>query len=123
MRAREFIREFTINVPVTINIPLSDLLNAERQQQPAVVKQQNTPEKEVINPGLRYDDEGDAKWSPPLQQYLDVAKDSVGPTEEDPTIINPEDEFHDPEVDVVEKNDTKSKKLKSLFSHIPSVLG
>ena len=40
MRAKEFLKEFTINVPVTINIPLSDLLKSSEGEQ-------------IINPGLR----------------------------------------------------------------------
>lgn len=66
MRAREFIREFTVNVPVTINIPLTDL------SQPAAT--------DVVNPGVRYGEDDHAKWSPPLQQHLDTMKDGVGPT-------------------------------------------
>lgn len=66
MRAREFIREFTVNVPVTINIPLKDL-------------DQSTT-TDVVNPGVRYGEDDHAKWSPPLQQHLDTMKDGVGPT-------------------------------------------
>jgi len=66
MRAREFIREFTVNVPVTINIPLTDPVNSTTS--------------DVVNPGVRYGDNDKAKWSPPLQQHLDTMKDGVGPT-------------------------------------------
>lgn len=35
-------------------------------------------QEQKINPGRRVDSEGNYKWSPPLQQQLDTAKDAVG---------------------------------------------
>ncbi len=109
MRAREFIREFTINVPVTVNIPLSDVLA-------------KVNDEKVINPGVRYNNNGDAKWSPPLQQHLDTVKDSVGPTTEDPTVISPDDEFHTPaqELDSAVKSSDNTIPTVSIR---PSILG
>jgi hypothetical protein len=113
MRAREFIREFPINVPVTINIPLADVLK-------------NISDKEIVNPGVRYGDDGDSKWSPPLQQHLDTVKDSVGPSETDPTHISPADEYHEPSLELENSSDTptQSKKIKtSILGRLPSMLG
>jgi hypothetical protein len=42
------------------------------------------PEK-IVNPGVQYGSNGDAKWSPPLQQQIDTMKDAEGPTTSDPT--------------------------------------
>lgn len=109
MRAKEFIREFTVNVPVTINIPLGDVLKAQA-------------DSDVINPGVRYGEKGDAKWSPPLQQHLDTVKDSVGPTTEDPTVINPEDDFHTPQQSNISKI-TAKKDFIPTVSIKPSILG
>jgi len=109
MRAKEFIKEFTVNVPVTINIPLGDVLKAQASN-------------DVINPGVRYGEDGDAKWSPPLQQHLDTVKDSVGPTTEDPTEINPADRFHTPQQSTI-ANNIKDKNHIPTVSIKPSILG
>ena len=109
MRAKEFIREFTVNVPVTINIPLGDMLKGQS-------------DNEVVNPGVRYGEDGDAKWSPPLQQHLDTVKDSVGPTTEDPTVINPNDDFHTPQ-QVQGLEHPKNKDFIPTVSIKPSMLG
>jgi hypothetical protein len=109
MRAKEFIREFTVNVPVTINIPLGDVLKSQS-------------DSEVLNPGVRYGEDGDAKWSPPLQQHLDTVKDSVGPTTEDPTEINPNDDFHIPQLSQGNHN-SASKNFIPTVSIKPSMLG
>lgn len=44
------------------------------------------PNKDVINPGIEYGKNGQAKWSPPLQQQLSVIKGAVGTTTDDPTV-------------------------------------
>jgi hypothetical protein len=111
MRAKEFIREFTINVPVTINIPLNDLL----KQAP-----------DVVNPGVRYGEEGDAKWSPPLQQHLDTVKDSVGPTQDDVTTQDPSDTYHPPQLDQIpqlQDRVTHKSNSAAVGSKLPSMLG
>ena len=114
MRAREFITEFTINVPVTINIPLSDILKS-------------VGDKDVVNPGVRYGEDGDSKWSPPLQQHLDVVKDSVGPSETDPTHIADSDEFHEPKLELPQNetgsNIFKKKPKSSILGRLPSIPG
>lgn len=43
-------------------------------------------DKDVVNPGIEYGDDGRAKWSPPLQQQLSVIKGAVGTTTDDPTV-------------------------------------
>jgi hypothetical protein len=60
---------------------------------------------EINNPGIRYNDDGKAKWSPPLQQHLDVVKDAVGPTDDDTTneIEADADQGHVDELDVLRK--------------------
>jgi len=61
--------------------------------------------KDVVNPGIEYQRNGRAKWSPPLQQQLSVMKGAVGTTTDDPT-IQPDPEERD---DIVSaRNDTGS---------------
>jgi hypothetical protein len=113
MRAKEFLKEFTINVPVTINIPLSDLLKSSDGER-------------VINPGLRYGEDGDAKWSPPLQQHLDTVKDSVGPSETDPTHIHDDDSYHEPNLDLGSDQSSVAIpkiNLASVIGKLPSMPG
>jgi hypothetical protein len=43
-------------------------------------------DKDVVNPGIEYGDDGRAKWSPPLQQQLSVIKGAVGTTTDDTTV-------------------------------------
>lgn len=45
---------------------------------------------EIINPGVEYGEDKKAKWSPPLQQELDIQKDSLGPTPDVDTTVEPE---------------------------------
>ena len=74
--------------------------------------------KEKINPGIRYNDDGTAKWSPPLQQHLDAVKDAVGPTNSD-TTVEPEPEespAEDDDLDII-------KRLAAIISPKPSALG
>jgi len=59
--------------------------------------------KDVVNPGIEYQRNGRAKWSPPLQQQLSVMKGAVGTTTEDPT-IQPDPEQRDEIVSA--RNDT-----------------
>jgi hypothetical protein len=75
MRAKEFLREVKLDIPdqmVSVQIPLS-----------AITGRNAIPDNDdevVINPGLRSGQDGNYKWSPPLQQQLDVTKDAVGPS-------------------------------------------
>lgn len=50
--------------------------------------------KDVVNPGIEYGEDGKAKWSPPLQQQLSVIKGAVGTTTDDPT-VEPTDQEKD----------------------------
>ena len=47
--------------------------------------------EEIINPGQRSDNEGNYKWSPPLQQQLDAVKDAVGPSNYEITVADAEE--------------------------------
>jgi len=125
MRAKEFIREFTINVPVTVNVPIPDTAFAPEPKTPAPAPSSAAPSKpEVVNPGVRYAPNGTAKWSPPLQQHLDTVKDSVGPSEEDPIEISPEDTYHPPQLDLKKVLSTPSTTATiATTSQKPSMLG
>ena len=104
----EILNEDDINIPGsgnTINIYVNSKEEAE----------------EVLNPGIRYNDDGTAKWSPPLQQHLDAVKDAVGPTNAD-TTIEPDAEEQTAAYD---DNDDISilRKLAAIVSPKPSALG
>lgn len=62
-------------------------------------------DKDVINPGIEYGEDGKAKWSPPLQQQLSVIKGAVGTTTDDPT-VEPTDQEKD--LITAARNDTGS---------------
>lgn len=85
MRAQDFIygfegedfnsllTELKLDVPdqmVTVQIPLRSISNSE----------------EIVNPGKRAGENGEYKWSPPLQQHLDAVKDAVGPSDNEITV-------------------------------------
>jgi hypothetical protein len=86
--------------------------------------------KEKVNPGIRYNNDGLAKWSPPLQQHLDVVKDAVGPTNTD-TTIEPESEdcgcggSEEHSIDDEEDQDPLDiiKRLAAIITPKPSALG
>jgi hypothetical protein len=106
MRINDLLNEGDIHIPGsgnTINIIVGSEEEAEK----------------ITNPGIRYNDDGNAKWSTPLQQHLDAVKDAVGPTEDD-TTMEPESEQR-PE----ESNDDISvlRKLAAIISPKPSALG
>lgn len=65
-------------------MPVSDSLAGNTIIIP--VDASNSTEKDVINPGIEYGENGRAKWSPPLQQQLSVIKGAVGTTTDDPTV-------------------------------------
>jgi hypothetical protein len=92
MRAREFLKELKLDIPdqmVNIQVPLSAI-------------QGSLPggaDGNTVNPGKRIDSRGKVKWSPPLQQHLDVAKDSVGPSDQSVSVdpdTDDEAEQHSP---------------------------
>lgn len=67
--------------------------------------------KDVVNPGIEYGEDGKAKWSPPLQQQLSVIKGAVGTTTDDPT-VEPTDQEKD--ALVAARNDTGSESNSSV---------
>jgi hypothetical protein len=78
-------------------------------------KNESTPK--VVNPGIEYGEDGQAKMSPPLQQQLDIMKDLTGPTTDD-TTVEPSDE----EVAELTNNDDQDleriKKLAAIFTPV-----
>ena len=107
MRINELLNEGDIHIPGsgnTINIIVSSEEEAEK----------------IINPGIRYNDDGTAKWSPPLQQHLDAVKDSVGPTEDDTTL-----ELDHEQSNQDDRDDDISilRKLAAIITTKPSALG
>jgi hypothetical protein len=107
MRINELLNEGDIHIPGsgnTINIIVNSAEEAEK----------------LINPGIRYNDDGTAKWSPPLQQHLDAVKDSVGPTEDDTTT-----ELDHEQSNQDDRDDDVSilRKLAAIITTKPSALG
>lgn len=127
MRAKEFIREFTINVPVTVNVPIPATAFSSEQKPsppPSSTSGFSSSKPNVVNPGVRYSPDGTAKWSPPLQQHLDTVKDSVGPSEDDPIEINKEDVYHPPQLDLKKVlADPNADDSIATKSQKPSMLG
>jgi hypothetical protein len=112
MRAKEFLTEIGLNVPnqmITVQIPLSDIISTAGVDD----------SKEVINPGKRPGKDGKYKWSPPLQQHLDVTKDAVGTTDDEISVHDSEVHLDTDEVD--DESDFK-KQLISLLSEPPAML-
>lgn len=72
--------------------------------------------KEVINPGIEYGKDGKAKWSPPLQQNLDVMKDAVGTTTDDVTVKPNEEEIAKATSNEKDSNLDRLKQLVQLFN-------
>jgi hypothetical protein len=58
---------------------------------PVSVSVSDTEPEEILNPGQRSDNEGNYKWSPPLQQQLDAVKDAVGPSNDEITVADAEE--------------------------------
>jgi len=71
---------------------------------------------QVVNPGVKYDKNGKSKWSPPLQQQLDVMKDAVGPSADDVINEPTEDEVEELQVDDSDASINRIKKLAAIFS-------
>ena len=118
MRAKEFLNEIALNIPdqmVTVQIPLSAITGGTA----------SVSSDEVINPGKRAGEDGDYKWSPPLQQHLDATKDAVGPSNDEITVADAEQAEAEKEQQP-QANDQVSdfkKTLAALLSRRPSVLG
>jgi hypothetical protein len=73
MKIRELLTELKLDVPdqmVSVQVPLSTVMQPDSSSEDSDLT--------VINPGKRVDSDGQYKWSPPLQQQLDVSKDAVG---------------------------------------------
>jgi len=71
---------------------------------------------QVVNPGVEYGEDGKAKWSPPLQQQLDVMKDAVGPSADDVVDEPTEDEVEELQSDNGDASIDRIKKLAAIFS-------
>jgi hypothetical protein len=99
MRAQEFLNPALMHTQEPIQAkPVAEPAHIQ------VVVMQPEPESDAepdvkLNPGMRYGQDGKAKWSPPLQQQLDVMKDAVGPTMND-TTLDPCQVHTDPMQDV-----------------------
>ena len=70
----------------TLNVIVAPEDKQSLDGQIVVVPTDGGMDKDVVNPGIEYGDDGHAKWSPPLQQQLSVIKGAVGTTTDDPTI-------------------------------------
>lgn len=70
----------------------------------------------VVNPGTEYGEDGNAKWSPPLQQQLDTMKDAVGPSTKDGTTSPTEKEVDELGVDGHNLTIERLKNLAAIFS-------
>lgn len=116
MRAKEFLNEIALNIPdqmVTVQVPLS-----------AITQGGNIDSDTVINPGKRAGEDGDYKWSPPLQQHLDTTKDAVGPSNNEITVADAEEAEAEKEHSPADADLSDFKKtLAALLSRTPSVLG
>lgn len=117
MRAREILSEIALNIPdqmVTVQVPLSSITHG-------------STEDDLLNPGKRAGEDGKYKWSPPLQQHLDVTKDAVGPSNDEITVADAEEaeaekDQENPQTADTDLSDFK-KTLAALLSRRPSVLG
>ena len=76
-----------------------------------VMPEKEEEKKEVVNPGIEYGKDGKAKWSPPLQQNLDLMKYAVGTNTDDVT-----KEPQDDETTVEPKKDITLSRLKELIT-------
>ena len=71
-----------------LNVIVSPEANKDLDGQIVVIPTDGScgSDKDVVNPGIEYGKNGQAKWSPPLQQQLSVIKGAVGTTTDDPTV-------------------------------------
>ena len=112
MKVREIISEVKIDVPnqmVSVQVPLKDLMVG------GTVDSSN-----VVNPGKRAGEDGNYKWSPPLQQQLDTAKDAVGDSNEETNEFDAEVQS---EIDApVGSDDTGETDLQDLKAKVAALL-
>jgi hypothetical protein len=73
MRAQEFLNKIGFGLQPQTEVPST---TAE-------------PE-EIVNPGQRSDEQGNYKWSPPLQQQLDAVKDLIGTSNDELNVSDAE---------------------------------
>ena len=105
MRAREILSELKIDIPdqmVNVQIPLASI-NKSNMEQPT-----------IVNPGKRVGDNGNYKWSPPLQQHLDASKDAVGISNDETNEVSAEIE--------AEKEMSKDKEIEDLKAKLAHLL-
>lgn len=72
--------------------------------------------KPVVNPGIEYGEDGNAKMTPPLQQQLGVMKDAVGVTTDDVTKEPSQEEVQEISSENEDDNLEKLKKLAAIFT-------
>lgn len=72
--------------------------------------------KPVVNPGIEYGEDGNAKMTPPLQQQLGVMKDAVGVTTDDVTKEPSEKEVEEINSSQEDENLDRLKKLAAIFT-------
>lgn len=108
MKIVELLNEIKLDIPdqmVSVQIPLTSVAGNSSN---------NTDDEEILNPGKRADSDGNYKWSPPLQQQLDVAKDAVGDTNDETNEIAAEIE--------AEKDQSKDQEIADLKRKIEFLL-
>lgn len=86
------------------------------QNMNVIVMPEKDEEKEVINPGIEYGADGKAKWTPPLQQNLDLMKDAVGTNTEDVTVKPNEEEVERATQSSKDHTLSRLKELIQLFN-------
>lgn len=129
MRAREFLKEVNLDIPdqmVSVQIPLSAITRGSDQ---------SSQDQLIINPGRSAGKDGKYKWSPPLQQHLDVTKDAVGPSNNElsaDAALAMHNADHDPQGDPepsdqlsgtpADSVDQLKKRIAALLARVPSIL-
>jgi len=98
---------------------ISDLLSSGA---PIVIKNINIinqPESKkddtILNPGVEYGSDDNAKWAPPLQQELSVIKSIAGETPDADTTTKPEEPPETPKTDNNDAMVALLKKLSGIF--------
>lgn len=105
MKVKEILSELKLNIPdqmVNVQIPLNSIAKDEEDDTP------------IVNPGKKAGEDGNYKWSPPLQQQLDATKDAVG-------ISNDETDEVSAEIEA-EKEQSKDQEIEDLKSKIAHLL-
>ena len=97
-----------------INIDNINVINVDQDDE----EESKKSDKDEINPGIEYDENDQAKWSPPLQQEISIQKSEAGETPDpDTTTPDPEVDVEDLEADSDQEQDQVEfiKKLVSIF--------